>query len=90
MFLKNSRYHGSETVEAPTPDGRVVKAVKLRILPEESGSPHTVSRHERLDIIAHQTYRDPTQSWRIADANTELDASELTREPGRRIIVPGK
>lgn len=90
MFLDNSRYHKLKTIEAKAKDGRTVKAVKLRILPTESGSGHMVTQHDRLDILAYQTFRDPTSSWRIADANTELERTKLTDEPGRKIIVPKK
>jgi hypothetical protein len=90
MFLENSRYHKVKSVDAKAKDGRTVKAVKLRILPPETGSDHMVSELDRLDILAHRSFRDPTASWRIADANTELERTKLTTEPGRKIIVPEK
>ena len=90
MFLENSRYHKLKTIEAKAKDGRTVKAVKLRILPPESGNGHTVAQHDRPDILAYQAFQDPTQSWRIADANTDLERAKLTDEPGRKIIVPKK
>ena len=90
MFLENSRYHKQKTVDAKAKDGRTVKAVKLRILPPESGSDHMVTQHDKLDILAHRAFRDPTASWRIGDANTELERTKLTSEPGRKIILPDK
>ena len=90
MFLKNSRYHKLKTVDAEARDGRTVKAVKLRILPSETGNKHTVTQHDKLDILAYRAFRDPTTSWRIADAKTELERTKLTEEPGRKIIVPEK
>ena len=90
MFLENSRYHKLKTIDAKARDGRTAKAVKLRILPPGFGSDHTVTQHDRLDILAHRAFRDPTASWRIADANTELERTKLTREPGRKITLPEK
>ena len=90
MFLENSRYHKLKTVDAKAKDGRTVKVVKLRILPPETGSDHMVTQSDRLDILAHRAFKDPTASWHIADANTELERTKLTNEPGRKIIVPKK
>jgi len=90
MFLENSRYSKLKTIDAKARDGRSVKAVTLRILPAEGGGDHTVSQHERLDILAHRSYKDATRFWHIADANTELEANELTKETGRKITIPDK
>jgi hypothetical protein len=88
MFLKNSRYYGLDTVAAKDRGGREVSAVKLRRLPPTSGEPVTVSEGDRLDILAERRYRDATRYWHIGDANTELEANELVRSPGRTIQVP--
>jgi hypothetical protein len=45
---------------------------------------------DKLDAIALRTYNDATWYWHIADANTELEAPELTRVAGRIIDVPSK
>jgi nucleoid-associated protein YgaU len=86
-FLKTSRYWDLATVEAPGGQGRTVTAVTLRILPPTAGDPHRVLEHERLDLLADRAYGDPARFWRIADANTELDARRLI-EPGRDIDLP--
>ena len=88
MFLKNSRYYGLPTVLAQDRSGDPVTAVKLRRLPTVTGDPLTVQGHDRLDIICDIQYGDPTRYWHIADANTELEANELTRVAGRVIVVP--
>jgi len=88
MFLKNSRYYGLPTVIAQDRAGNPVTAVKLRRLPTVAGDPFTVQGHDRLDVICDIQYGDPTLYWHIADANTELEANELTRVPGRVIAVP--
>jgi nucleoid-associated protein YgaU len=86
-FLKTSRYSELPTVEAPARGGRTVTALALRILPPTPGDPHRVEEDDRLDLIADRAYGDPTRFWRIADANTELEAGRLL-EPGREIQVP--
>jgi nucleoid-associated protein YgaU len=86
-FLKTSRYHGLPTVDAPARGGRTVTAVALRPLPPTPGEPYRVQEDDRLDLIADRAYGDPTRFWRIADANSELEAARLL-EPGRDIGVP--
>jgi hypothetical protein len=89
MFLDSSRYSGFETVDARTRSGRSVKAVRLRRLPTpDVVETVIVKEHDRLDIIAQRRYANPTLFWHIADANTALDAAELTREVGALIDVP--
>lgn len=90
MFLKNSRYFGLPTTVITDRLGRVIAAVKLRRLPQTAGSAHVVQGPDKLDVLADRTYKDATQYWHIADANTELAAGELTRVPGRVIQMPDK
>ena len=88
MFLENSRYHQQPTVEVTTRDGRAVQALKLRKLPAQTGQPHRVMDHDRLDILTQQESGDSTKFWRIADANTELQANDLVAEPGATLRLP--
>jgi hypothetical protein len=88
MFLGNSRYAKTPQVTAVASDGRTVTAVKLRQLPTITGDPTPVLGQDRLDTIAYSDYQDGTMYWHIADANTELEATELTRVVGRIIDVP--
>ena len=90
MFLDSSRYAGVRTVEAQIKNGRKVKAVSLRRLPFVTGTLTVVKGNDRLDIMAQRRYKDPTMFWRIADANTELEAERLVAEAGRIIAVPEK
>lgn len=87
MFTKDSRYAQTPIVTA-TVGGREVAAVGLRRLPETTGAPLTVQGGDRLDVIAERLYRDGARFWHIADANTELDARDLTAPVGRTIDVP--
>ncbi|HET9700757.1 MAG TPA: LysM domain-containing protein [Burkholderiales bacterium] len=90
MFLKNSRYRGLPTVQARDRSGRTVTAVKLRRLPATTGDDTVVGAADRLDILAEARHGDATRYWHIADANTELEAAELTRRPGRAIKAPSR
>ena len=86
-FLKTSRYAAVPIVEAPASGGRTVTAVAVRVLPPTDGDPYVVLENDRLDLIADRSYGDGTRFWRIADANSELDARRLI-EPGRDIDLP--
>jgi hypothetical protein len=89
MFLDNSRYASQPTADVTTPDGRTVTALNLRTLPTVSGSPHMVVDGDRLDLLADNTYNDPTKFWHIADANTALDAAwELVARTGDTLNLP--
>jgi S-DNA-T family DNA segregation ATPase FtsK/SpoIIIE len=67
--------------------GRTVTALMLRVLPPTDGDLYVVLENDRLDLIADRSYGDGTRFWRIADANSELDARSLI-EPGRDIDLP--
>jgi len=77
MFGPNSRYAKSRIVDVTTATGKRARAVTLRRLPPTAGTPTEVKGVDRLDVIAHRKYGDSTKFWRIADANTELEANRL-------------
>lgn len=87
MFTKDSRYANIETVTVSHGDTKIT-AVKLRKLPNTTGAPVTVSGADQLDVIADRCYQDGTQYWHVADANTELDATDILQPVGRVILVP--
>ena len=98
MFDANSRYAKTPVVEVETADGKKVNAVKLRKLPYVDGNQAEVKGTDRLDLTAQRKYRDGTEFWHIADANTELEANNLVKrerpenpradEETRFILVP--
>jgi len=88
MFLENSRYLNVPAVETKTADGRSVTVLKLRPLPATAGEPHAVKDNDQLDVSAHRITGDGTKFWRIADANTALDARTLTARTGAVIQMP--
>lgn len=88
MFTKNSRYYGIETVTGRDPNGKEIRAAKLRRLPATNGQSLTVHDGDQLDVMSKRLYRDGTRYWHIADANTELEANTLVSEANRDIEVP--
>jgi len=88
-FLPNSRYAKLPTVEVKIDGERTTTIVKMRRPPRIEGSPMTIAAHDRLDVIAQERYGNATEYWHIADANTELVATDLV-ETGRVIEVPEK
>ncbi|MFN2466995.1 MAG: LysM domain-containing protein [Gaiellaceae bacterium] len=96
MFEPTSRYSGLETTELtvldPAGEPRVLAYVRRRFV---QGAPstatlvsHTVVQGDRLDHLAARYLGDPTQFWRICDANGVLRPEELVEEPGRRVDIP--
>lgn len=77
MFGSNSRYANLPQAEVETARGKRVSVVKLRRLPFVTGNLTEVKGTDRLDIMAQRKSNDGTKFWRIADANTELEANDL-------------
>ena len=90
MFLETSRYFRQKQVTVVANKGTTVNVVKLRRLPKVNGKPTAIEENDRLDIIAQRQYQNPTQFWRVADANTELEANNLVQEVGRIIQIPAQ
>jgi hypothetical protein len=84
-FDPMSRYYAIDTTELTVagPDGqeRTIAYVRRRVIPSYDGQPalaeHRVSGGERLDTITARYAGDPTQFWRLCDANAVLRPSEL-------------
>lgn len=95
MFETNSRYYRIPEANVIFKDGegreRKIVYKRRRFLPsvEDGGTlvEHTVIQGERLDNIAARYIGDPTQFWRICDANLILKPDELTDEVGRSIKI---
>ena len=94
MFDPNSRYYSLETVTLGyiDKDGmtRIVAYKRRRFIPTVEGQTtlleHSVTQGERLDNITARYLGDPTQFWRVCDANLVLCPEEL-EEVGRRITI---
>ena len=88
MFLDGSRYAKVPTEITKATDGRTVVALMLRRLPPTSGSAYEIKDNDRLDLLAQSTTGDGTRFWRIADANSALDAADLTARTGDTLALP--
>ena len=81
MFDASSRYATIATATIRLPDGeggvREVRYVRRRFVPAATGmrrlAVHTLAQGDRLDNVTHQYLGEPTQFWRVADANTALN-----------------
>jgi hypothetical protein len=92
MFDQTSRYARVPTATVVLPDGREVTVARRRLVPPGASlrllAEVVVGPGERPDLLAARTLGDPTQFWRLADANDAMDPSELTAVPGRVVRVP--
>ena len=95
MFDKTSRYaplaRATITVRGPDGGPRVVAYVRRRFIPPPDAHTrlleYTVRAGDRLDVIAARHIGDPTQFWRIADANGAQDPLDLTAVVGAPITI---
>ena len=69
------------------PDGTVLVYLRRRFVPQPEKlsllQEHSWSEGDRLDNLAAQYIGDPTQYWRICDANGAMRPDELTETIGR-------
>jgi hypothetical protein len=92
MFDPGSRYAGLDVVTIGVPDAdggrRDVRYVRRRIIAPADGMTtlveHTVAQGERLDQITARYVGDPTQFWRVCDANNVAGPDDL--EAAGRVI----
>lgn len=95
MFEPTSRYHDVEvaTHAVRGPDGttRDVRYVRRRFVPDLQDAPtlveHRVVQGDRLDNLAARYVGDPTQFWRVCDANRVLHPDDLVERLGRSIRI---
>jgi hypothetical protein len=96
VFDSRSRYAGLAVrtllVRGPEGEPREVPYVERRFVPPLAEGAavveHAVVQGDRLDNITAKYLGDPTQFWRVCDANEVLDPNELTDAVGRRIRIP--
>ena len=94
MFEPTSRYAAVETATLVVTDRdgreRVIAYKRRRIIPSYEDQPtlaeHTVGEGDRLDNVTARYLGDPTQFWRLCDANVVLRPDEL-EEVGRVIRI---
>lgn len=90
-FPPSSRHYGSAAKTATLADGRIVTYVARRFTPPrdsiEITETHRVQQGDRLDLLAAAYFGDPTQGWRILDANAILDPREALAERGALLAI---
>jgi hypothetical protein len=95
MFAKTSRYYGLDTstvtildsVGLPTDVRYVLRRFIGRVRPPTLAQ-YRVLNGDRLDNVTTSFFSDPTQFWRIADANRAKQADEVCAQTGRVIDIP--
>jgi len=95
MFDSTSRYYTITvaTLDVTDSDGlpRQINYVQRRIIPSMDDMTtviqHTVIQADRLDNLTARYIGDPTQFWRVCDANNVLAPHELTDTIGRVIKI---
>ena len=91
-FPATSRYYAIPTASYTSPDGDRIAYLTRRFCPRGQGLPllsrQTVGPGERLDQLTARALGDPTQFWRVADANNALNPFTLVETPGRTLRVP--
>ena|ERR1700722_13138027 len=82
MFPTTSRYYSTPTATYVTPAGKSIVYLTRRFVPPGSGmtllATYLVKKDDRLDNVTAQFLTDPTQFWRVADANDGLRPEDLT------------
>lgn len=98
MLAPGSRYANVGTATITVPDGtgghRDVQYLLRRFPPQPGSLPllaeHLITRGDRPDLIAAAELGDPTQFWRICDANPVIHPEDLCAEDriGESIRIP--
>lgn len=94
MFHPSSRYYDLETAQLTVVDAEgnqlTVAYKRRRFIPRLENTvafvEHPFIQGERLDLVTAAYLDDPTQFWRICDANAILHPTEL-EQIGRTIII---
>jgi hypothetical protein len=90
MFFRGSRYERIADTELTDRGGRIVRYKRMRFVPVVDGTLADIVREgDRPDLVAYRALGDPEQFWRLCDANREMRPSDLTKTPGRRLLLPG-
>ncbi len=84
-FAENSRYRHISIVTETLPDGKQVRRILRRFLPQPESmatlADHKLKLGERLDSIAYQYLGDPELFWQVCDANRAMRPADLTDQP---------
>jgi hypothetical protein len=90
----NSRYNGIPTATVTLADGRQVRYLQRRLIPQPEQyatlRQYVTIEGDRIDTVTNTQLGDPLLYWILCDANGATDPDALTAEPGRilRITLP--
>jgi hypothetical protein len=92
MFTLASRYASQPVFAADRGDGRVVRYVAPRVLPDPSeliiATRHRATDGERIDLLAWRNLASPAAWWMIADANRVTHPAALPGNAGDVTLIP--
>ncbi|WP_186294292.1 LysM domain-containing protein [Bradyrhizobium guangdongense] len=94
LFPPTSRYYGLDTTALTSADGRTIKYLRRRFVPQASRfatiKEHVVADNDRLDNLSARYIGDAELYWRLCDANNAIRPDELIETIGRtlRITLP--
>jgi hypothetical protein len=90
----NSRYYRLATATMTMPDGREVRYLQRRLIPQPDRyatlRQYATVQGDRIDTLANDQLGDPLLYWILCDANGAFEPDALTAKPGRvlRITLP--
>ena len=95
MFDATSRYAALRVLTFTAVDAtgasREIRHVERRFIPPAGASltllEHRVAQGDRIDNLTARYLGDPTQFWRVADANEAARPEALTAEVGRPVRI---
>lgn len=80
-FGPESRYYGLAAKTYATKDGRTIRYVSRRFIPQPQSfatiAVHAVTQGERVDVVASTFFGDPLTYWRLCDANVAIRPADL-------------
>lgn len=91
LYPPGTRYNGVPLAELSMADGRTVRYLRRRILPDPASlatmMEYRIADKDRADLLATRFLGDPLASWRLADANAAMRIESLVEETGLRIRI---
>lgn len=91
LYPPGTRYNGVPLAQMDLSDGRAVRYLRRRILPDPASLAtmleYRIVDRDRADLLAARFLGDPLASWRLADANAVLRVESLVEETGLRIRI---
>ncbi len=92
LVSASSRYYAVGTRSIKIEGDKEIVYFRRRFLPLAGSLPSVgsavVGQGERPDLMATKTLGDPTQYWRICDANDGMEPVALFDKPGLTLRIP--